>query len=65
MLVLAFGSVGVYERNGDYQIYVEMLEPVGQGSLNLAFEQLKRSWAKRLFAPERKRPLPRLPQRWP
>ena len=64
MLVLAFGSVGVYERNGDYQIYVEMLEPVGQGSLNLAFEQLKEKLGKEgLFAPERKRPLPRLPQK--
>lgn len=63
-MILAFGSVGVYEKNGDYQLYVESMEPLGQGSLHLAFEELKqRLQAEGLFAAERKRPLPRLPQK--
>ena len=36
------GSIGVYEARGDYQIYVESIEPVGLGALQLAFEQLKK-----------------------
>ncbi|HEX9588373.1 MAG TPA: exodeoxyribonuclease VII large subunit, partial [Bradyrhizobium sp.] len=36
------GSVGVYEPRGEYQVYVEYIEPVGMGALQLAFEQLKK-----------------------
>ncbi|MGQ9779124.1 MAG: exodeoxyribonuclease VII large subunit [Bacillota bacterium] len=62
--VFAFGSVGVYERNGEYQFYVEALEPAGLGSLYLAFLQLKERLEKEgLFDPARKRPLPRFPRR--
>ena len=58
------GSVSVYEARGDYQIYVEHLEPVGLGALQLAFEQLKkRLEAEGLFSSERKKPLPLLPSR--
>jgi exodeoxyribonuclease VII large subunit len=58
------GSVSVYEARGEYQIYVEHVEPVGFGALQLAFEQLKkRLEADGLFDPERKKPLPMLPQR--
>ena len=58
------GSVSVYEQRGEYQIYVEHVEPVGLGALQLAFEQLKkRLEAEGLFDPERKKPLPMLPQR--
>jgi len=58
------GSVGVYEPRGEYQIYVEYLEPVGLGALQLAFEQLKkRLEAEGLFDPARKKPLPVLPRR--
>jgi exodeoxyribonuclease VII large subunit len=57
------GSISVYEARGDYQIYVESLEPVGLGALQLAFDQLKkRLEAEGLFAPERKKPLPLLPR---
>jgi exodeoxyribonuclease VII large subunit len=57
------GSVSVYEARGDYQIYVEHLEPVGLGALQLAFEQLKkRLEAEGLFAAENKKPLPLLPR---
>lgn len=58
------GSLGVYEPRGEYQIQVSYLEPVGLGALQLAFEQLKaRLAAEGLFAAERKKPLPLLPQR--
>jgi len=58
------GSVSVYEPRGEYQIYVEYVEPVGVGALQLAFEQLKkRLAAEGLFDPARKKPLPVLPRR--
>jgi exodeoxyribonuclease VII large subunit len=58
------GSLSVYEARGEYQIYVESLEPVGRGALQLAFEQLKKRLEEEgLFATERKKPLPLLPKR--
>ena len=55
---------GVYEARGEYQIYVESLEPVGRGALQLAFEQLKkRLEAEGLFDAKHKKPLPVLPSR--
>jgi exodeoxyribonuclease VII large subunit len=58
------GSLGVYEARGEYQIYVEHIEPVGLGALQLAFDQLKkRLEAQGLFAAESKKPLPLLPSR--
>src|SRR5450432_2648617 len=57
------GSISVYEARGEYQIYVEHIEPVGLGALQLAFDQLKkRLEAEGLFAAERKKPLPMLPR---
>ena len=64
MAVLARGRIDVYEARGEYQLLVELIESQGLGALQLAFEQLKRKLAAEgLFAPERKRALPRLPQR--
>ena len=58
------GSISVYEARGEYQIYVESLEPLGRGALQLAFEQLKkRLEAEGLFDTARKKPLPLLPSR--
>src|SRR6266481_6252752 len=58
------GSISVYESRGEYQIYIEHIEPVGLGALQLAFEQLKkRLEAEGLFAADRKKPLPLLPNR--
>jgi exodeoxyribonuclease VII large subunit len=58
------GSLSVYESRGEYQIYVETIEPVGLGALQLAFEQLKkRLEAEGLFSPAKKKPLPMLPNR--
>ena len=58
------GSISVYESRGEYQIYVESLEPVGLGALQLAFEQLKKKLeAEGLFDAARKKALPMLPSR--
>lgn len=58
------GSISVYEQRGEYQIYVESMEPLGLGALQLAFEQLKkRLEAEGLFDPAGKKPLPLLPSR--
>ena len=62
MEVLCFGKVSLYPVRGDLQLYVENMEPMVQGALYLAFEQLKRKLsAEGLFAEERKRALPFLP----
>ncbi|MGC9159006.1 MAG: exodeoxyribonuclease VII large subunit, partial [Terracidiphilus sp.] len=61
--VLARGRVSVYEQRGQMQLVAETLEPVGAGSLQLAFEQLKaRLKAEGLFDAGRKRPLPAFPR---
>ena len=58
------GSISVYEARGEYQIYVESLEPLGRGALQLAFEQLKKRLEDEgLFDAARKKPLPMLPSR--
>lgn len=62
MQVVAAGRIGVYDRDGQYQLYVSGLEPKGAGSLQLAFEQLKAKLAQEgLFDEGRKKPLPFLP----
>ncbi len=64
MAVLVRGRVTIYERAGQYQLYVSEMTADGVGSLYVAFEQLKaRLEAEGLFRPERKRPLPRFPRR--
>ena len=61
--VVARGGVSVYEARGEYQIYISHIEPVGPGSLQLAFEQLKKKLHEEgLFEVSRKKPLPVLPQ---
>ncbi len=61
--VIVRGRLSVYEARGEYQLYVEYLEPAGLGALQLAFEQLKQKLAAEgLFDPSRKRPLPLLPR---
>lgn len=64
MSVLVFGSVSVYEKEGQYQLYVETMVPEGQGALKLELERLKSKLAAEgLFNPERKRPLPLFPRK--
>ncbi|HTL70116.1 MAG TPA: exodeoxyribonuclease VII large subunit [Candidatus Eisenbacteria bacterium] len=60
--VLAFGRVSVYPVRGQYQLYVERMEPKGVGALELRFRQLKEKLEREgLFDAARKRPLPFLP----
>jgi exodeoxyribonuclease VII large subunit len=64
MQVLARGSIRLYAPRGEYQITVQLLEPLGKGSLQQAYEELKEKLEKEgLFDPARKRPLPMLPRR--
>jgi exodeoxyribonuclease VII large subunit len=62
--VLLQGDVTVYEARGQYQLIVRAVELQGIGALQVAFEKLKQKLAAEgLFAPERKRLLPKYPQR--
>lgn len=62
--VQVFGTVTVFEARGQYQINVQMVQPLGSGLLQAKFEALKRKLeAEGLFAAERKRPLPKFPRR--
>ncbi len=58
------GKLSVYQPKGEYQMLVESLEPVGEGALKVAFEQIKTKLAREgLFGEELKRPLPFFPRR--
>ncbi len=61
--VLAIGRIAVYERDGVYQLYADMLLPQGVGDLMVAYEKLKAKLeAEGLFANERKQALPMNPK---
>ena len=63
MLVLAYGRVTIYERDGAFQFYADYLRPFGAGAAQMAFDALKNKLASEgLFAPEHKRPLPPMPK---
>src|SRR5213079_36288 len=62
--VQVYGTITVFEARGQYQLNVQILQPRGVGLLQAKFETLKRKLqAEGLFAPERKRPLPKFPRR--
>ncbi|HZJ94059.1 MAG TPA: exodeoxyribonuclease VII large subunit [Thiopseudomonas sp.] len=64
LLVRVRGRVSIYEGRGDYQMILERVEAAGDGALRLAFEALKKALQDEgLFAEERKRSLPKYPQR--
>ena len=64
MRVIVGGRVGVFPRDGQYQIYAETMEPDGIGALYIAYEQLKKKLeAEGLFDASRKKPLPKIPTR--
>ena len=63
MQLLCGGRISVYQKRGQYQLYVNTLEPKGAGALQIAFEQLKEKLRKEgLFDKSRKRPIPYLPR---
>ncbi len=62
--VLVCGRIAVYQKNGEYQLYVDLMEAAGLGSLYLAYEQLKNRLAQEgLFDQAKKKPLPQLAQK--
>jgi exodeoxyribonuclease VII large subunit len=62
--VEAHGKIGIYDAGGQYQLYVDLLRPVGEGALFQEFLRLKSLLeSEGLFAPDRKRPIPDLPRR--
>ena len=64
MKVIARGRVSVYERDGQYQLYINSMEQEGVGSLHIAFEELKqRLFEEGLFDQSNKKPLPKYPKR--
>ncbi|MFC4558769.1 exodeoxyribonuclease VII large subunit [Virgibacillus kekensis] len=63
MKVLIKGEIGVFEPHGQYQLYIQQMEPDGIGSLHLAFEQLKEKLNKQgYFDKGIKKELPRFPE---
>ena len=64
MNVICRGRDSVYERDGNFHLYVESIEPDGAGSLAVAFEQLKTKLASEgLFDISRKKPIPKFPKK--
>ena len=64
MKVIAHGRISSYVRDGQYQLYVDSMEPDGIGSLYIAFEQLKAKLSSEgLFDEIKKKPIPKIPKR--
>lgn len=62
--IVVRGKLSLYEGRGDYQLIAEGMEPAGLGQLQAAFEALKLKLLQEgLFAPEHKKPLPRIAKR--
>ncbi len=63
MKIIARGRVSVYEPSGQYQLYVEDMQPDGIGALSIQFEQLKEKLTKEgLFDKAHKKPIPKYPE---
>ena len=64
MKVIARGRVTVYERDGQYQLYINSMEQEGVGDLHVAFEELKKKLMEEgLFDSSKKKPLPKYPKK--
>lgn len=63
MKVICRGRVALYEPSGQYQLYIEDMQPDGTGALALAYEQLKKSLAEKgMFDQAHKKPIPKYPR---
>jgi len=63
-VVIAYGKLTVYEPRGRYQLVASLIQPIGEGALQAAFERLKRRLQEEgLFDKAHKKPLPRFPER--
>ncbi len=63
MKIIARGRVSVYEAGGQYQMYIESVQPDGVGALYVAFEQLKEKLKEEgLFDEKFKKPIPKYPE---
>lgn len=63
MKVICRGRIAVYEPNGQYQLYIEDMQPDGVGTLTIAFEQLKNKLAEKgFFDNAHKKPIPKFPK---
>lgn len=59
MSIIVYGHISSYEKTGQYQLYVEAIEPMGVGTLQIAFEQLKNKLEEEgLFDADFKREIP-------
>ena len=63
MKILVVGHIGLYEKSGRYQIYVDRMEPDGLGALYLQFEQLKKKLGAEGLFDQIPRPIPQFPKR--
>lgn len=64
MKVLCRGRISVYDKDGNYQLYVDDMQPDGIGTLAIAFEQLKEKLSKEgLFDEVYKKPVPKFPRK--
>lgn len=62
MRIICRGRIALYEPSGQYQLYIEDMQPDGVGELTIAFEQLKNSLAEKgLFDNSHKKPIPKFP----
>ncbi len=64
MSLICRGQVSIYERGGQYQLYVNDMEPAGLGELYMAYQQLKERLEKEgIFDAEHKKQLPYIPKK--
>ena len=64
MKVICLGRVSVYEKSGEYQLYIEDMQPEGLGALYLAYNQLKEKLEREgLFDSSLKKPIPKYPKK--
>jgi len=64
MEVVATGRIDFYDAQGSVQLYVDKLEPVGQGARELALQaMIQELRGLGYFNPDHKKPLPGVPQK--